>query len=483
MKDNETIALIVRGLACLPQETPYVEFKVNNADPDAAGERISALSNMALIHSQPFGYLVWGVDDQSHAFVGTNLSFSTWKKGHEDILAYWKNLLLPSLKIQDYEIELDHKKVILLEIPAANHYATTFKKQAYCRIGSYTKNIKEYPALEKELWNKLMESSPEERIVLSSIRANSLNEYLDFAAYFSSLKLPEFSLAEDAITRFVREGFLIEEGGNLFSITALGALLFGKDLTLFNGLSGKEIRWVRYAENGRALTMGKSTFEGGYALSFEKAFNSIATLLQDVDVFNNGIRQDHFSIPLIAMREALGNILIHQDLLASGGPLVEIFPSRIEFSNPGFLSIPNDRLIDSAPNPVNPKLASFLRRINIGDTAGSGFDKIVLSLEKECLPPERIIQTPSGVRLVLSKSKPFDQLSSEDKLRGVYDHVVLRYLSGEQANNASLRSRFGLGEEGKFKISRLLSAAVTGGLIKKSGATDKKETTYLPYWA
>lgn len=40
--------------------------------------------------------------------------------------------------------------------------------------------------------------------------------------------------------------------------------------------------------------------------------------------------------PELAIRELVGNMLIHQDLtIRGGGPLVEVFDDRVEFSNPG----------------------------------------------------------------------------------------------------------------------------------------------------
>ncbi len=483
MKSLSSIELIIRGLASLKKETSFVEFKVNNADPDAAGERISALSNMALLCQRPYAYLIWGVDDRTHAFVGTELSFETWKKGKEDILAYWKNLLLPSLEIQPYELRIDGFHILALEIPAASHFATTFKKQAYCRIGSYTKNIKEYPALEKELWDKLSHTAPERRIVKSGLGSDELDSILDFRSYFDCLSLPEPSAPKEKIDRFVREGFLIEEDDGNYCITAFGTLLFGRDLSTFDGLAGKEIRILRYVGDDRLQTKGKVCFAKGYAASFEEAYSSILSAIQEGDVFVNGIRQDRYSLPPIAIREALGNVLIHQNLLGRGGPLVEIFASRVELSNPGSLNVPADRLIDASPNPENELLASFFRRINIGDTAGSGFDKIVGSLEKEHLPPVCVEESPSGVRVVLSFAKPFDEYTTEEKLRAAYDHVVLRYLSRKPATNGSLRDRFALSEAAKYKISRLLSLAVEKGMIRKSEGNDKKEASYLPYWA
>ncbi len=483
MQDIFSITYIVQGIVKAEGESPYIEFKENNGDPDEMGEYISALSNMALLNGVPFGYLIWGVSDKTHQFVGTTLSFKNWKKGGQEILAYWKNLLTPSFALEDYELEIEGHHVLVLRIPAATHFATTFKKQAYCRVGTNKKNIKEYPLLEKELWQKLEDTSPEKRVVLSELSKQQVEEELMMKSYYSSLNVPLPNREEEWLSSFTREGFILEREKEFYSITAYGALLFGKNLFSFAGLENKLIRIVRYNTIDRLETMGKYEFNEGYVSSFEKAFAQIMALIQKADTFIQGIRHNQYSLPPIAIREALGNALIHQDLLSTGGPLVEVFPNRVEFSNPGSLDVPLDRLIDSSPKPRNEKMASFLRRINIGDTAGSGFDKIVASLEKEHLPPMKVEQTPSGVRVILFFAKSFDQLLTSEKQKAIYDHVVLAYLSSTLATNSSIRERFGLGERAKYQISRLLFQAVSEGIIKKTNGSDKKDSAYIPYWA
>ncbi len=483
MQDLISISYIVRGIINEKTENAYIEFKENNSDPDEIGEYISALSNMALLCDSPFGYLIWGINDKSRELVGTKLSFKAWKKGGQEILAYWKNFLTPTLAIEDYELEIDQKHVLVLRIPAAAHFASTFKKQAYCRIESSKKNIKEYPLLEKRLWQKLENTSAERKIVASSLSETDLLDSLDFHSYYESLGIPLPHQKEEWIHSFSREKFIFEQEKGSFSLTSLGALLFGKTIISFSGLENKAIRIVRYNGDDRLETQGRYELNEGYAMSFEKAYSEILALIQLPDIFINGVRKNNYALPPIAIREALANCLIHQDLLSTGGPLVEVFSNRIEFSNPGSLDAPIDRLIDSSPSPRNEKMASFLRRINIGDTAGSGFDKIVASLEKAHLPPAKIEQTPTGVRLTLYFEKSFSLYTQKEKLDAIYDHVVLAYLSARIANNSSIRERFALDETAKFQISRLLASSIEEGRIKKAQGSNKKDASYIPYWA
>ena len=62
---------LVAELRALPTETGWVEFKVDQAEPDDVGEYISAIANAAALIGKTCGYVVWGVEDSSHDLVGT----------------------------------------------------------------------------------------------------------------------------------------------------------------------------------------------------------------------------------------------------------------------------------------------------------------------------------------------------------------------------------------------------------------------------
>jgi predicted HTH transcriptional regulator len=54
-----------------PQESQWLEFKLNGIDHERIGQYISALSNGAMLANQIYGYLVWGVEDGTHIIKGT----------------------------------------------------------------------------------------------------------------------------------------------------------------------------------------------------------------------------------------------------------------------------------------------------------------------------------------------------------------------------------------------------------------------------
>ena len=86
--------------------------------------------------------------------------------------------------------------------------------------------------------------------------------------------------------------------------------------------------------------------------------------------------------PELSIRELVANALIHQDFFQTGtGPMIEIFDSRLEITNPGIPLIETDRFLDSPPKSRNEALASLMRRVGICEERGSGIDKVVHQTE------------------------------------------------------------------------------------------------------
>lgn len=81
MRMNEQqLTELINELVKQPHESEWVEFKLNFHSPEEIGERLSALSNGACIHNQSVGYLVFGVEDQTHIIKGSS---KTLKVLHE----------------------------------------------------------------------------------------------------------------------------------------------------------------------------------------------------------------------------------------------------------------------------------------------------------------------------------------------------------------------------------------------------------------
>lgn len=98
---------LVRELRKLPSEAEWVEFKVNNCDPQEIGEYISALANSAALVGKAFAYLVWGVEDATHDFVSTDFSPTKTRIGNEELENWLLRLLSPKIHFRFFELQVD----------------------------------------------------------------------------------------------------------------------------------------------------------------------------------------------------------------------------------------------------------------------------------------------------------------------------------------------------------------------------------------
>ena len=114
---------------------------------------------------------------------------------------------------------------------------------------------------------------------------------------------------------------------------------------------------------------------------------------------------------------------------------------------------------------------------------GSGYDKVVTFIEENNLPAPEITIHERRTSVTLWKEKSFDQLSKDELIQICYSHTCLNYVQGKPTNNASLRARFNLSEEERYKISRAFKPTVIEGLIKEKEGTGPKNREYIPFWA
>jgi ATP-dependent DNA helicase RecG len=135
------LASLVHELCALPRETEWVEFKVNEAEPQAIGEYISALANAAALVGKAFAYLAWGVRDEDHAVVGTTFEPHASRVGNEELESWLLRLLEPRIDFRFFTVEIDGKRVVLLEIARAARHPVRFSGQEFIRVGTYRKKL------------------------------------------------------------------------------------------------------------------------------------------------------------------------------------------------------------------------------------------------------------------------------------------------------------------------------------------------------
>jgi len=484
-RTNEYIVSLIQELLKQPNETEWLEFKHNNCDKEMIGEYISALSNSATLHGKINAYMIWGVDDKTHEILGTTFRPSITTKGNEALENWLLRLLKPKIDFRFYEVEIEDKYLVLLEITPAVVNPVMFSGVEYIRLNSHKKKLKELPEKERELWRVFDRVPFEKQIAVDNLNDSEVLGYLEYTAYFDLLKLPLPENRDGILESLVSDEMIEKTQNGTWNITNLGAILFAKDLNDFSHLKRKNIRTILYRDNSKLETIKEIEGKKGYAVGFERLIENINNMLPSNEVIGQAFRETILMYPELAIRELVANAIIHQDFFQRGNSvMIEIFANRFEVINPGEPLVDTDRFLDSPPKSRNEILASFMRRINICEERGSGVDKIVAQTELYQLPAP-IFRATNGYTIgILFAHKELKEMNRMDRVRACYLHCCLKYIENDFMNNTSLRERFGIEIKNRSMVSKIINETIKDekiALYDESVGTKARE--YVPKWA
>lgn len=465
-------------------ENNLLEFKKDNIDPKIIGKLCSALSNTARVEQKEFAYVLWGINDNTHEIISTNFDPDKKIVGNMVFKLWLSNSLNSAIDPQFKKINHPEGSVVILKIPAATTAPVAFDSIPYIRVGSATPKLSDHPAIFQKLIISMRPYTWEKGHAKIFISEDEILQLIDYPTYF---RLTRQSLPDNRKGIFEKlsaDHLIIKDVGGHWNITNLGAILFANDLEQFDSsIARKAVRFVAYDGNNRAaIVTHRQDGRKGYASGFEGLVSYIDNLLPHNEHIGKAFREEKSLYPQIAIRELIANALIHQDMTITGtGPTIELFKDRIEITNPGLSLIQTERMIDFPPRSRNETLASLMRRMNLCEEQGSGLDKVITSVELFQLPPPKFQAEDSNMQVTLYASRPFANMTIDERVRACYQHAVIKHLSGERMKNASLCERFGIEAKNAAQATKVINAALDANLIKPAD-TEHPRAGYIPIW-
>jgi ATP-dependent DNA helicase RecG len=396
----------IDGLLRLPSETEWVEFKHNNDNPQEIGEYLSAISNGAALHGKRNGYLVWGIEDATHAVVGTTFRPKQAKKGNENLESWLLHQLSPRIDFTIHEFEQDGKPIVLLTVQAANSTPVRFSGEAYIRVGSYKKKLKDFPEKERRLW-QLLSESPEDwspQIVEGASFDDLDSEAMTFARLQYRQKHPQQAPDVDSWDdpTFLNKAKVCIAG----RITRAALLLLGRaESAHLLGPAQARITWVLRDEKNQEKDY--QHFDPPLILAGDHVLRKIRNLtirhLPSGTLFPHEVTQYD---PWV-VRETLHNCIAHQDYPMGGRINVVETPDTLLFTNLGSF-IPGtveEMILSDAPPEIyrNPFLAHAMVNLNMIDTIGSGIKRMFTRQRERSFPlPDYELDDPKKVAVRLT---------------------------------------------------------------------------------
>ncbi|MGQ3683866.1 MAG: RNA-binding domain-containing protein [Candidatus Loosdrechtia sp.] len=331
-KELETL---LKNLQALPKECEWAEFKVDYWNPQEIGEYLSALANSACYHHQKYGYLVFGIEDETHLLLGTKFKPLHEKKGNQELENWLATQLNPRIDFNIFEFDYNNMHFAIFRVDATASMPVSFRGIPYIRIGSYKKPLDDHPERERKIWNRTSQVVFEKEFALEKLSEEDILRLIDYPGYFDMMKLLLPDNRKGIIERLIQDRIIEFDGYNL-NITNLGGILFAKNIEQFENISRKAVRVIVYQGNNRIKTKKEQTGTRGYAIGFEEVNKYITDQLPTNEIIEKALRKEVSVYSPLAIRELVANAIIHQDFSIKGtSPMIEIFDNRIEITNPG----------------------------------------------------------------------------------------------------------------------------------------------------
>lgn len=479
---ERALELTQRSLGSIPLELNEVDWK-SGLSPD----KIQLKKHLSAFSNYPGGgFLLFGV--------GKNAEVRGLYEREEavPIVTLLGNIardgLEPSILI-DYSIEpFRQKHILIIRVPESADKPVHLRGKGY--ESSYIRSAGESRKMSKqELAQALMSSRGQSYEMGEGFLCSGPGQVFERLDVDALYQLQEKILpsSQDKILSDLSSMKLIKIEDTRIVITNLGVLICAKNFTDFEGHQRRGVRIVVYKDSSRLTGIRETIEHKGYAIGFQGLLKYTMDALAGSEVIRDALRKEVRVFPEIAVREILANALIHQDLTVVGlSPMVEIFPDRMEITNPGRLlpTMAVDRLIDTTQESRNELLARFMRQLRICEERGSGIDKAIAAIELFNLPPIEFTETTNAFKVTLFAPKKYKDMTQEERIRACYQHCVLKYVANQKMTNTSLRERLGIPEQNYPMVSRIIKDTIEAWKIKKSpSSTGKKDASYVPFWA
>ncbi len=458
MKKDITIVL---DLISRDDEEEWFEFKENWFEPHEIGEYISAMSNAAIMHGEEMAYFVWGVNNDSHEIVGTNVNYQKdYKK--EPFQHYLARQLSPDIGCSFSELIIEDKRVVLLKIPAASKVPTSFDGIRYIRIGSSKESVTKYPEREAQLFDVLKNGLP------TIVKVESEYQDLTFEKLFTYYAGRGIELRQKTFKK------------NLGLLTKNGTYNVMAQLLSDDSHIPVRVSIFRGETKGSPLFSVKEFGNTCILLSLEKIleYGDVINIIQ-ADERNRIMERDEVNLfDPNAFREAMINAFVHNRWIDGNAPMITVYSNRIEILSRGNLAPGQTKegFYAGESVPVNQNLSDVFLQLHISERSGRGVPKIT-----EIYGDNAFEFRENSIVVTL----PFNTIDADVADKTVYKVVDNGFLNTTQERLLQeLRNNPNLTQPQLASIMGLGKTAIQNNIafLKKNGYIERVGANKRGYW-
>ncbi len=296
-----------------------------------------------------------------------------------------------------------HESVVVIEVSEGMNKPYFIKSEGvdqgtYIRVGRHTRHAT--PEIIQELkWQANgidYEKLPKYEASIEDISIALVSSFLEARQSKAEAILDEQILKSYNIVS-------LEQGRVYPSI--LGLLMFGKNPQQF--LSEAMIICSHFRGIIGRDTIATIDCQGTLFNQFQQAMYFIEQRLNKSFTITNLQREEKLEIPILAIREALLNMIVHRNYHIKAPSKIAIYDDRIEFFSPGRFSalIDQDNLRAGITYLHNPAICKIFREVKYIEKLGSGFITIFDACKDAGLIEPEIQEGHSYIKCILYREK------------------------------------------------------------------------------
>lgn len=465
-KELHDLILQIRTRGCEEQTTEVKS--AHRGCPEKLYDTISAFSNQ-----NSGGTFVFGLDEKTgFAKVGVYDAQDLQKK----VMEYCEQMT-PIVRPVFTVCDEDAMVFVSAEIPPIDIAERPCFKTAkgrmqgsYVRVGDADKPMTEYEVYSYEAFRKKYRDDIRviEDASFSSLDTEKVN------AYLVQKRSERPNLALLPIEQQYELTGITRNGG----ITLMAIVLFGvypqaylpQLSVIATNVPGREMGALdadgnRFSDSKRIEGTLPDMLEG--ALAFVRTNMRTATKIDPA----TGERLDLPQYPIVAVREAILNALVHRDYSfhTEGMPIqLTMYTDRMEIVNPGGLygRLTVDQLGQAQPDTRNPSLVTAMETLGKTENRYSGIPTIRYAMKKHGLPEPVFSNVRGTFRVVLYNSKTEVQTPSADIAKPIVeDKKGLLDFCRTPRTRAEIVEYLGF-SSAQYALRRYLNPLVRAGLIQ-----------------
>ena len=343
------------------KESEKLEFKSSFAEWKEAIISLCAFAN------KKGGKVIVGVKDD-----GTINEIQIGKNTIEDFANKIKNntdpILYPSINVKTFGLG----EIVEIEVSESDNKPVFAFDRAYIRVGKTSQKMSQTEV--RELIKRYALSDFDKMYLEKDLKKIEFD--VDLIKKINN-KYYKFKIRSEI--DFLKKLGLVSKN----KITNAGYLCFAKNNTdIYQSI----VKAARFKGQSVVKFLDEKEFDGSIIHCVDQTMNFIKRHINTEFVITGKPERDEiWDYPLLALREAVINALIHRDYNDSGNIQIRIFDSSLEIWSPGILpkeiNIKNI-FLENRSIPRNKKLVEIFHQINLVESWGTGFQRIVEECKK-----------------------------------------------------------------------------------------------------